>query len=237
LVNRWTNIIQALLPATCVLCGGPGQAHAFDLCPDCAAELPVNKPACARCGEPLVGDIGSAPLCGACLRRKPYFHQSHCAFRYAYPVDELVRALKYQDAVVHGRVLGRLLAQSLAAKRTDPWPACVVPVPLAEERFRKRGFNQAIELGLAVEQQLCIPLRTDLVLRNRPTLEQVALSRKERRKNVRGAFSVCGQLPAAHVAILDDVVTTGSTANEVARMLRRAGAMRIEVWAIAHAGR
>lgn len=237
MVNGWSTFVQALFPPTCVLCGGAGQLPDFDLCVDCQSELPVNRPACERCAEPLQGNPGSAMLCGGCLRRKPHFQLSHCAYRYAYPIDHLVRALKYQGAVEHGRVLGGLLARSLAATRTaGPWPSCIVPMPLAAQRFRERGYNQAIELGLALGRQLGIPLRTDLVMRNRQTLEQVTLPRKARRKNVRGAFSVTAKFPVTHVAVLDDVVTTGSTVNEVARTLRRAGARNIEIWAVAHAG-
>jgi ComF family protein len=236
-VNGWTTFVQVLLPPSCVLCGGQGQPPGLDLCKACADELPVNSNACERCGDPLAGNVGSATLCGACLTRRPHFHQTHCAFRYAYPIDHMVRTLKYQGRIVHGRVLGQLLAQSLAAGRKEPWPQCVVPMPLADERFRDRGYNQAVEIGLPLESLLGVPLRTDLVVRQRQTREQTALSRKERRKNVRGAFAVTGILPATHLAVLDDVVTTGSTANELARILRRAGAKRVEVWAVAHAER
>ncbi len=237
MVDGWSNFVQALLPATCVMCGGPGQSPAFDLCAACEADLPLNEPACHRCGEPLTGATTQPLLCGGCLRREPRFHVSHCVYRYAYPIDHLVRALKYHGAIVHARVLGELLARRLARGRSDPWPSCIVPTPLATERFHERGYNQAIELGRSLEKRLGIPLRTDLVTRVRHTREQAALSRKERRKNVRGAFAATGNLRAAHIAVLDDVVTTGCTVNELARVLRRAGAARIEVWAVAHAER
>lgn len=229
--------MQRLLPPVCVLCGGPGQLPGIDLCRPCTDELPRNTSACGRCGNPLAGNIGSATLCGGCLRHQPHFQQAHCAFRFVYPVDHLIRALKFQGQIVYGHVLGRLLAQSLSGARLQPLPRCVVPVPLADQRFRGRGYNQAIEIGVPLARQLGIPLRTDLVVRQWQTREQTTLSRKERRKNVRGAFSVIGRLPVTHIAVLDDVVTTGSTANELARILRRAGAERVEVWAVAHAGR
>lgn len=234
-VNGWPDFIQRLLPPVCVLCGGVGQAPAFDLCTACEADLPVNEPACASCGAPLIGNIGSAQRCGTCLKQGLRYQASHCVFRYAYPVDHLVRSLKYQGAIVHARVLGELLARRLHATRVEPWPEFIVPMPLATTRFRERGYNQAIEIGRPLERRLGIPLRTDLTVRNRHTVEQAALSRKERRSNVRGAFSVNGKLAKTHLAILDDVVTTGSTVNELAKALRRAGAQRIEVWAIAHA--
>jgi ComF family protein len=112
-----------------------------------------------------------------------------------------------------------------------------VPVPLADQRFRERGFNQAIEIGRELELQLSIPLRCDVVARIRDTREQAGLDRKGRRKNVRNAFKVLRPMDAQRIAILDDVVTTGSTVNELARVLRKAGAEHIEVWAVARAGK
>ncbi|HYM35511.1 MAG TPA: ComF family protein, partial [Steroidobacteraceae bacterium] len=113
----------------------------------------------------------------------------------------------------------------------------IIPVPLAVERFRDRGFNQAIEIGRIIEMRLGIPLRPDLITRTRNTREQTGLDSKARRKNVRGAFAISAKLPAKHIAILDDVITTGSTANELARLLRRAGAKHIAVWAVARTPR
>ncbi len=237
MVYGWTEFVQAMLPPACVLCGGEGQVPDLDLCSACEADLPRNDSACPLCGEPLVGVGDTRPLCGACLRRAPRYHASVCAYRYAYPVDHLVRALKYDGAIALARVLGELLVRSLQAGRQAPWPDCIVPMPLHPERFRARGYNQSIELGRLLEHRLGIPLCTDRVSRVRATREQAALSRKERRRNVRGAFAVAGELRAKRIAILDDVVTTGSTVREVARVLRRAGAVHLEVWAVAHASR
>lgn len=234
-------------PPTCVLCARAGQFPALDLCAACEADLPVNAPACPVCAQPLSGDrhpngdSGGASarslVCGACLRRPPRFDAGHCPFRYAYPLDHLVRGLKYDGAVAQARVLGELLAHRIQASRTGTLPQLIVPVPLGQRRFRERGYNQAIELARYVGSHLKIPLRTDLVVRTRETHEQAALNKPDRRKNIRGAFAAIGQLPALHVAIVDDVVTTGSTVNELAKVLKRAGAQRVEVWAVARAGR
>jgi len=237
MVNRWTRFVQALLPPTCVLCGGKGQSPLRDLCADCESEWPLNFPACHRCGEPLDGPLPGTAVCGACLRRAPRFDASHCAYRYRYPVDALVRGLKYEGAIAYGRVLGQQLAYSLAAGRTQPWPDCILPVPLHPQRFRARGYNQAAELATPLEKTLGIRVRTDLVERTRETAEQAALSRKERRRNIKGAFAVTGRVAGLRIAILDDVVTTGSTVDELARVLKRAGASRMEVWSVAHAER
>jgi ComF family protein len=112
-----------------------------------------------------------------------------------------------------------------------------MPVPLSCERFRQRGYNQALEIARRIEGHLQIPLCTDALVRTRDTAEQAGLNRKERRKNLRNAFAVEGHALPRHVAVIDDVVTTGSTANEIARILRKAGVRRVQVWAIARAGR
>jgi ComF family protein len=238
-VDTWLANLQAILwPATCVLCGGGAPNRSIDLCAGCEADLPLNKVACVVCAEPLQGESAHALTCGACQQHKPRFDVSFCPFRYAYPLDHLVRGIKYHRAVAHGRVLSELLASSLPILRRDaPLPEILLPVPLAPRRYRERGYNQAIELARHVVKGLRVPIRTDLVARSRETREQAALDQRERRKNIRGAFTMLGPLPALHVAIIDDVVTTGSTVNELARVLKRAGARRVEVWAIARAGR
>jgi ComF family protein len=147
----------------------------------------------------------------------------------------MVRAVKYHGAVAHARVLGELLAARLRARPLPCWPEVLLPVPLAPRRFRERGYNQAIELARGLERRLSIPLRTDVLVRVRETREQAGLPRSERRKNLRAAFAVRGPLQAMHVALVDDVITTGSTVNELAKMLKAAGVRRVEVWAVARA--
>lgn len=244
LVHRMLRTIEALLPPVCVLCGARATINwqsatqtVIDICVRCIEDLPPNVAACVQCAEQLPVTGRETELCGACLRRPLPLHQAYCAYRYSYPVDHLIRALKYRGRLAYARVLGKLLAQSLAAGRVAPWPEILIPVPLAAQRFRERGFNQAIEVGVEVAKHLRIPMRNDLLVRQRPTSEQAGLDRIGRRKNVRGAFAMQAKLPAKHVGIVDDVITTGSTVNEIAKVLRRAGAQRIEVWAVARASR
>jgi ComF family protein len=238
-VDVWLSRLRGMLwPPTCVLCGGAAGDRVLDLCAACEADLPRNAVACVICAEPLSGEPGRFLVCGACLHRKPRFDATFCPFRYAYPLDHLVRGIKYHRAVAQGRVLSELLAARLRTMRPDvPPPDILLPVPLAARRYRERGYNQAIELARRVEKRLRIPMCTDLVVRSRETREQAALDKRERRRNIRGAFAVIRNLPARHIAIVDDVVTTGSTVNELARVLKQAGAQRVEVWAVARAGR
>lgn len=231
--RTWVNRLS--WPATCVLCSGAG-ADGLDLCVACEADLPRNDCACSVCAEPLPGSARDSRICGACLRHPPPFHASLIPFRYAYPLDHLVRGLKFRNELACGRVLGALFARRVLARGKAP-PEVIIPVPLASRRYRERGYNQASELALWIQRAASVPVNSDILIRQRETAQQAGLDRKARRKNVSRAFATAAPLRARHVAILDDVVTTGSTVSELAKVLRRAGAQHVEVWAIARAGR
>jgi ComF family protein len=237
-MNIWARLGQHLLgPAPCPLCGAPVHGPA-GLCPGCLRDLPWLLTACARCAAPLAGPPGSAGLCGRCLRHPPRYDAAFAALHYQAPVDRLVTGLKFHGQLPLARVLGGLLAERLAAHlaaRDDPPPALLLPVPLHPTRLRRRGFNQALEMAREVAARLDLPVDHQACRRIRPTAPQTDLPAGERRRNVRNAFAAPSPLPARHVAILDDVVTTGHTVDEVTRALQRAGAQRVEVWALARA--
>ena len=224
--------LHVLWPSRCALCAQPGQLGC-DLCAGCEGDLPLNDHACEHCAVPLPRELARPALCGACLQHPPAFDACVAPFRYAFPVDRMIQGLKYRRQLYYGRILGQLLSRQVAHRGTRP--ELVIPVPLALDRYRERGFNQARELALPLCKSLGLRLCSDLVERRRATREQAGLDRKERLKNTRDAFALVAPLPARHVAIIDDVVTTGSTANEVAKLLRGAGAEWIEVWAPARA--
>jgi ComF family protein len=231
-VHGWLRNVQSLWPSTCVLCRGRGQP-ALDLCAPCVADLPAITVACPCCALPL-HQTRAGTLCGRCQTRMPNYDASFVPYQYAYPLDHLVQRLKFGNQVSCGRVCGSLFAHACLARQLA-LPDALIPVPLGTRRYRSRGYNQAHEIARTISRALRVPVRTDVLKRIRETSEQVGLKRKERRRNVRGAFELTGKLDAQRVAIVDDVVTTGSTVNEIARVLRRAGAEHIEVWAIARA--
>jgi ComF family protein len=236
-VDGWIRTVQAALwPSTCVLCRAQG-GTARDLCVACERDLLSNEYACERCALPLSAPAPAGAVCGSCIRGKPLFDASFVPFRYAYPLDRLVQRFKYHGQLTIGRVLGELFAIRLEQAHRTSLPHAIVPVPLAPRRYYERGFNQAYELARSVARATALPLAAALVERVRHTQEQAGLPRKRRRRNVRGAFKTCGSDMPSHIAIFDDVVTTGSTVNEVAKVLRRAGVQRVEVWAIARAAR
>jgi ComF family protein len=223
------NTLQRfVLPLHCLLCGGPGD-DGLDLCRDCAAELPRNHSCCARCALPLAVPVA---LCGQCQRHPPPWDAAWVPFRYAWPLDRLESRFKFAADLAAGRVLAALWQRELKADR----PQLVVPMPLHPSRLRQRGYNQALELARPLARALHAPVRHDLLLRTRSTKAQTELGAIARRRNVRGAFAAKpGVAWPGHVALLDDVMTTGATLAECARVLRRAGVRRIDVWALARA--
>ncbi len=228
-VYRWPRIIpHVIFPPTCLLCGDPGAAGR-DICGPCAGALPYLRHGCPVCGAPLPAPALQA--CGACQKRHPPFDRLTAALRYEATVPYLVQALKFRARYAHARLLGALLADCVSG--LPDRPEVIIPVPLDSRRYRERQFNQSLEIARWVARQTGIPLDYSLCRRVRPTTAQARLSAKERRRNIRKAFSVTAPLPYRHVAILDDVVTTAATAGELAITLRRAGAVTIDVWACA----
>ncbi len=221
----------AVFPPRCLLCGARGDGDR-DLCKGCAADLPRNRVCCARCALPLKS---AAALCGECIKREPPFAATFAPFEYAHPLDLLLMRLKFARSLAAGRVLAQLALDALTENRVE-MPHALVPVPLHRARLRERGYNQALELAQPLSDALDIPLR-EVLVRRRATAAQSDLDAAARRKNVRGAFDVVGDDLPMHVALIDDVMTTGTTIRECARVLRRAGVARVDVWVLARAGK
>lgn len=220
---------RALLPPRCLVCEEPGHAGQ-DLCLACRRELPWNHAACTRCGLPLPHP---APRCGRCAGPAPPQAATHAVFRYAPPVDQLLRRLKFHGDLAASRLLSQLLAEALALV---PPPRALLPLPLHRRRLRQRGYDQALELARPLAAELGLPLRADRLRRRRATAPQSELDAAARRRNVRGCFALGPGPPLpAHVALFDDVMTTGATLQEAARCLRRAGVARVDLWVVARA--
>lgn len=240
-VNEWINNIQkrgfsSLFPPVCVLCGDPGsQLHGLgiDLCPACHNELPRLTASCARCAEPLPPMQTSHALCGRCQTRPPAYDRCQAMFLYQPPTDHLIQSLKFYNRLELAQLLGTLMANWLE-KVIDSTPDVLIPIPLHKNRLQDRGFNQAAEIARPVAKHLNLKLDTKSCTRIKSTSPQSDLSRKERLKNVKGAFEVSGSV-SGHIAVIDDVMTTGSTAHEFARTLQKAGADRVEIWVCARA--
>ena len=227
LVERCSD---TLLAPSCVLCGI--EAAGARLCTDCANLLERNDSACARCAEPLPLPT---PLCGKCLRRLPAFDAAWAGYLYRAPFDHLVQRLKFNNALAVGRALlpdwSAALRAHLAA-RPEPPPEALIPIPLHRSRLRQRGYNQALELSRDLGSQMQLPVLHAALSRVRATAPMPGLDLTTRRRNVRGAFAAgSAQLPS-RVALIDDVMTSGATLNEAAKVLKRAGVEWVEVWVL-----
>ncbi|MBL6752549.1 MAG: ComF family protein [Nevskia sp.] len=223
-------LVGALLPGRCTICRG---AAADLLCGPCRAELPWNRVACPGCARPQIGP--AAFICARCTVRPPPFEQAWSAFRYAWPVDAAIHRLKYHADFRGARWLGTEMARALSA-RPEALPQVLLPVPLHGGRLRRRGYNQAMELARALSRALSVPVDAAAARRLRATEDQIGKSAAQRRRNVKGAFAAKAQrVQGLHVALVDDVMTTGSTLAELAAECRKAGAARVEVWTAARA--
>jgi ComF family protein len=205
-----------LVPPNCLLCGAAGLPGPIDLCAGCLADLPGNA-------SPLQSEIAGYQL--IC-----------CPWQFAFPIDELVRGLKFHGERCHARLLGTLLARTRLTSPL-PLPQRVVPVPLHPRRLAERGYNQAAELAKFAARELGIQCEPRCLQRLRATREQSHLGAAARAVNLRQAFHAPRPLAFASVALVDDVMTTGSTAAAAAAALRAAGAAHVELWVVAQAQR
>ncbi len=196
-------------------------------CADCDADMPyLNGPHCPTCGLPSPG----AATCGRCLRKRPLFDRTVAACAYAFPFDQIIQSLKFSEQLQ----LAHELAERLMPRITTI-PDCIVPMPLHPARLRARGYNQSQELARHLSRRLHIPLLPHACRRVRDTPPQSTLKLKERTKNIRKAFEATHDFSGQHVAIVDDVMTSGASVNELALALRRSGAREISAWVMARA--
>ncbi len=202
------------------------------MCHECYNELNFITNCCTQCALPLP-ESASGLICGKCLQYPPHFDRSVSLFTYEPPASHLVQGLKFGKRLNLARLLGDMLAIRLDG--ASALPDCIAPVPLSGRRTRSRGFNQSMEIARPVGRKLGIPLKPALLTRTINTPPQSKLAIKERRRNVRGAFRLNGDNPPRHIAIVDDVVTTGSTVNEIARILKKSGVETVEIWSVARA--
>ncbi|HMF91588.1 MAG TPA: ComF family protein [Candidatus Angelobacter sp.] len=240
------SLFSVLFPSDCRICRQPlTRISNLPVCQECLGGMvPITGPLCATCGEKLLGhrfEGDPAPLCDLCQRAAPRFRKAVAYGAYEGPLRDLVHILKYQRVRSAAAYLGRLLHQAMATVELAE-PALAVPVPLWKGKRRERGFNQAEEIArafLRFRESRGIQLHTALLVRTRETASQTGLTRPQRRANLRGAFAVSQpeKLKGRNVLLVDDVMTTGATASECARVLLRAGAKQVWVATVARATR
>lgn len=219
-------IANALLPQDCLLCHASSQSSL--LCDPCLRALPRLFASCPRCALPTP----AAAICGACVHRAPHFDATFAACQYKFPLDRLMQAYKYGGMLAMSDLFAGLLA-TVVGDRPDV--DLIVPLPLARDRLRERGFNQSQEIARRLSARTGIAVDAAAALRIRATSVQADLPIAERTRNVRHAFKATSAVIGRRVAVVDDVMTTGATLDEFARTLKSHGALHVENWVVARA--
>ena len=217
--TRW------LLAPACLLCGGHSSPDG--LCAGCHGDLPLLAgPRCPVCS--IRNPTGER--CGRCVGEQPFFDRVIAAFNYEFPVNVLVQGLKYRAHLACARPLAAGLADLLD---NEPDPDLVMPMPLAGTRLAQRGFNQSMELARHIAAEFGLSVSVNICRRTREGPPQTELPWKQRASNIRNAFECVGDVNGKSVAVVDDVLTTGATLNELARTLKRRGAREVIGWVAA----
>jgi ComF family protein len=225
--HRWPRALAGvLLPSCCALCG---DACGAVVCMPCHAQYVEARLRCIRCANPLVAD--QQAHCGKCLSDPPAFDATVAAADYALPLDQLVLQLKFGSRLALAPWFAQLLRDAALAQPHVALPDVLCPVPLGPQRLVERGFNQALEIARPLARALGVPLQSRLAVRLVDTQAQSGIAPGDRKKNIRGAFSVepdmVDAIAGRHVGVVDDVMTSGSTLDELADTLKQAGAVRV----------
>lgn len=220
------GLLDLVFPPACQLCRS---SRSFPLCPTCQSAFRlVRPPICQKCGKPLRGSSDLVFTCLPCRHRRLYFAAARSAGIYDGTLREAIHALKFRGRRALAAPLGSLMAERISGARL-PLAQVVIPVPLHRRRLRERGYNQSELLAGAVAGHLRLPVRSDVLVRRQATEAQSGLTLEDRRANVRGAFFAACSIEGQTVLLVDDVLSTGFTASECARVLRQAGASRVIV--------
>lgn len=218
--------IERLLPAQpCVLCGRMSQDGLW--CAPCDRSLPyLAAMRCPTCALPTP----AGELCGHCLKHPPLFTRATAAYAYAYPFDRLIQAMKYREQLPLAQAFAEKLAQGIDRRHL---PDYLIAMPLHPAKLRERGFNQSLLLAVALARTLNLEALPHACRRVRDTPPQSALPWKERKKNMRNAFCCDMNLDGRHVALVDDVLTTGASLNALATAVKKRGATEVSAWVVA----
>lgn len=227
---------ELLYPSSCLACEKRLPFSRLPLfCDDCLNSVPfIQHPCCTVCGLPF--DSGGDHVCGTCLTDPPAYRLARSALLYGPPVSPLISELKFRGRLTGLATLAALAIRSPGFAELTP-PDTIIPMPLHPKRLRRRGFNQALLIARACFNKDRHKIETGTLIRNRDTPPQTELNRNARKKNIFGAFTVIQSQNVAkrRILLIDDVLTTGSTAHESARLLYRAGAARVEIFTLARA--
>jgi len=232
------SLLDVLFPPRCIICRSfIPRAGSIHICSDCLKTVRyIENPCCTICGEPFHG-AGISHVCGSCAARMPGYDMAKAALIYDGICRDLIHAFKYDYKTHLRHTLANLAVEAFEQFVEECCPDVVVPVPLCKRRLVQRGFNQAVLLAELLAGRRKIPLERQAMRRTRWTEPQIKLDAEQRRMNVEGAFAVLkpGSITDKRILLLDDVLTTGSTADECARVLKKSGAVSVDVFTLARA--
>lgn len=227
--------LRRLLQSQCILCNAQHNQPHTPLCSPCEQQLPVITCYCEQCAHPL--SPHNTYLCRYCLTTTTLFNGAFSLFHYRHPIDYLIKQLKFNQKLLYAHLLGHQMAQALLAKIAQnalPIPDVILPVPLHPKRLRQRGFNQALEIAKPIAKTLNIPLISHTLTRARYTPAQTTLTAKQRRHNLKNSFHYRPKHPYQTIAVVDDVMTTGSTLHEITTTLKQHPSVeKVYVWVCA----
>lgn len=226
--RRWTGAVatacaNVLLPSSCALCG---QQCAGVLCAPCRVQYTQPRRRCIQCANPLAAHE-PVSRCGGCIKSSPAYDATVAAVDYAAPFDALVQQLKFGAQLALAPMCAQLLRDAMLSAHGLELPDILCPVPLGPRRLAERGFNQALVIARPLARALGVPLAPKMLARPYDTAAQSTMTPAARRRNVRRAFIVEGDVAGQHVGVIDDVMTSGNTLHEVARTLKDAGATQV----------
>ena len=228
--SQLINSFNWLFPNRCQSCHHVLPNHRAAYCEPCYLLLPFQSNCCNQCGQAFTG---LNDHCGRCLTSPPNFDACFCPFRYEQPLRNQIIRFKYGERPELALGLARTLAHEIEANQLVT-PELLIPVPLHISRLRQRGFNQSLLLVKELSKLLKIPYSNSIVEKHRPTKPQAEQSLRQRKSNLRNCFRIIDKGLPKHVAIVDDVFTTGTTASEITKILKRNGVDYVQVWGLAH---
>ncbi len=230
-ISKHGDLLRRLFPRYCRLCGEIAPEDTA-LCGPCREALPWYTTPCRRCAKPMPPLEEATPLCGRCRSNPPVFSHVVAPLRYESPVNRLIAEFKFNAHLATGRLLAQLLLRAVIERDATP-PDLVLPTPLHPISLRERGFNQAAELSGHIARELGLPWRSRPLRKIRKTVAQHELKKRQRLVNLRGAITCDADLSGLSIAVVDDIMTTAGTANEISRVLTRSGASDVRLWVVA----
>ncbi len=223
----------------CYLCGAPSY-QPLPICSECESDLPWNHNGCSICDLPLQQDAtANGQICNQCFSAPKAFDRVYSAFEYRYPIDALIGQFKYSGQRHLGRLQTQLLHKHLSIKDRKQISEAdlVIPMPIAPKRYKERGFNQASDMALYLGKKLACNVAVNGIKRADKELRQASATRAQRQANMEEIFALkhafLRRINGSHIILVDDVVTTGASTDALARVLKSAGALRVDVLCLA----